>query len=302
MYEKWLHVGTDALLPRVLTRPTSAALALLLALALAAPGCAAPDDTEGDAEGAESDLTASQLAGAFEKLGFDHQQGEIHQLLLLPDRTFVMDLKGEFGCDVYAGFSCPSTWSDGRTGDTVVRGTWKATTKSVTLQPTGEGRPSAPIPMTVTLAGGKATVEGKIVPNRRVFGTLDVIGLFGKPHTVKTEDLHGKWKATSPNDKDGFQPKVDGTNVYIGTEYEHVVTFRDTGTYVDDRITPGKKSLRKKDDGRFWVAGAPDGSGAGVLLYEWGYVFSDTRIGGLSGKKLTLDFGEKRKLVLEKQP
>jgi hypothetical protein len=286
----------------VRSRSASPLRLLLLALALAAPGCADADEGAQGAEEAESDLTATQLAGAFEKLGFGHAQGEIHQLLLLPDRTFVMDLKGEFGCEVYAGYTCPSTWNDGRTGDTVVRGTWKATTKNVTLQPTGQGRPSAPIPMTVTLASGKATVEGTMVPNRRVFGTLDVVGLFGKPHTVKAEDLHGTWKATSPNDKDGFQPKVDGTNVYIGTEYEHVVTFRDAGTYVDDRVESGKASRRKKDDGRFWVAGAPDGSGAGVLLYEWGYVFSDTRLGGLAGTKLTLDFGEDRKLVLTKQP
>lgn len=169
-------------------------------------------------------------------------------------------------------------------------GTWKATTKAVVLQPSGEGRPSAPIPMTVAISGAKAKVEGTIVPRRRIFGELDVIGLYGKPHTVKDADLVGTWSFTTKNDEDGFQANLDGTRLFVGDQYEHVVTFRDTGSYLEDRLELGKKSRRKKDDGTYTIAGSPDGKGGpGIVILDRSGLWDEVRIVKLAGTKLSLD-------------
>ncbi len=276
-----------------------------LALAVSLGGCAADAD-EADVDAQEDALTTAQLAGAYQHWHPDTAKGEISQLLLRPDKTFHMLLEGEYGCDVYAGYSCPASWSDGRTGDTHVEGTWKATSKGLVLQPTGEGRPSAPIAMTLTTTGTKAKVEGTIVPNRRIFGTLDVVGLFAKPHTVKESDLDGEWTVTTRADKEGFHPRLDGTNLYVGTEYVHMLTFRGAAkSYVEDRVEPGKKSRRKKDDGRYFVAGAPDGAGGhGLVVLDRGHMFDHVRITRFDGAKVTfeVDPGESsRTLSAEKK-
>jgi hypothetical protein len=280
------------------------ALGLVSVVALLSiAGCAGSDGSSVDDPNAgenDDELVATRAAGAFEHLGTSHAAGEIYQLLLKPDKTFTLWLKGEFGCDVYAGFSCPSSWSDGRSGDTDVSGTWKATTKGITLQPTGEGRPSAPIPMTLTITGTKAKVEGTIVPNRRIFADMNIVGLYGKPHTAKESDLSGTWKVTGPNDADGDQPTITGTNVFVGTQYTHTLSFHtDTKTYRDDR----SDSRRRKDDGSWSIAGAPDGSGAGVLILEHS-LFDAVPIVSLGATKVTFDVNPEaghRKLTAVKQ-
>jgi hypothetical protein len=266
---------------------------LLLAIVLASAGCAVPTSSPAADDAAEDDLTAAQVAGAFQKWSPHKAEGEISQLLLRPDKTFFMLLQGEFGCDVYAGYSCPASWSDGRTGDTIVRGTWKAASRGVVLQPAGEGRPSAPIPMTIAISKAGAKVEGTIVPHRRVFGDLDVVGLFGKPHAVHESDLDGEWTFTTAPDKDGDQPRLDGTNIYVGTQYTHFVTFRGAGavkSYLEDRVEPGKKSRRRKDDGRYFVAGAPDGAGGpGIIVLDRDGLFDHVVITSFGDGEATFD-------------
>lgn len=279
------------------------ALALVSAVALLSlAGCAGADDasvTDPQA-GEEDELVAKSAAGAFENLGLDHAAGEIYQLLLRPDKSFRLWLKGEFGCDTYAGFSCPSSWSDGRSGDTHVTGTWKATTKGLVLQPTGEGRPSAPIPMTLTITGTTAKVDGTIVPNRHIFANMKVVALYGKAHSAKESDLAGTWKVTGPNDSDGDQPTITGTNVFVGTQYTHTLVFdAATNTYRDQR----SDSRRRKDDGSWSIAGDPSGSGAGVLILD-SSLFNAVPIVSISATKVTFDVNPEaghRKLTAVKQ-
>lgn len=267
-------------------------LALVAACSLTAlAGCAAsdasPDDPSVDPTlGASDDeLVAARVAGAFEGLGTTHVEGQLYQLVLRPDKTFRMWLKGEYGCDVYAGYACPSSWNDGRSGDTHVTGTWKATSKTLVLQPTGEGRPSAPIPMTLTMTGNTAKVEGAIVPKRRIFGDLKIAALYGKPHTAKEADLAGTWTVTGPTSNDGFQPTITGSNVFVSTQYTHTLVFKaDTKTYRDTR----SDSRARKDDGAFSIAGAPDGSGAGVLILEHS-LFDAVPIVSISATDVTFD-------------
>lgn len=260
--------------------------ALVIFVGLA--GCAAETAPNDDSAATEDDLTAAQTAGAFQHWHPNKQKGEISQLFLRPDKTFRFLVEGEYGCDVYAGYFCPSSWSDGRSGSTYVSGTWKANATGVVLQPTGEGRPSAPIPMTITRTAKTARVEGTIVPNRRIFGELEVVALFAKPHSAREADLDGTWTFTTPQDKDGFHPRLDGSSMFVGTQYEHFVTFRSgTRSYVEDRVEPGKKSRRKKDDGTYWIAGAPDGSGgAGVLVLDRGALFDHLIVTKISGTEL----------------
>jgi len=246
----------------------SLAIVVFLASSLVACGGADAAGQGDELSGDESALTATRTAGAFQKLdGTDgrHVEGQLYQLLLRPDKTFFMRLKGEFGCGVFAGYTCPSSFLEGRTGDTIVRGAWSVTTSGVSLQPTGEGRPSAPVPMTMTFTGSTVKVEGRIVPNRRIFADLDVVALYGSRHSATDGNFAGTWKVTGPTDAEGFQPTLDGTNLFVGTEITHTLVF-DGATKTYDETRSNSRSNSNSHDGDFSVAGATDGTGAGVLL------------------------------------
>jgi len=293
-----------------MTRTSRHAIVVCL-LAVAFPtafGCAV--DSTPDVDEAEDELSARAVAGAYDDLGvYPAPQGHITWFLLRADKTFFIDVKGEYGCDVYAGYTCPSSWSSGRSGNTEITGTWKGTRSGLVLQPTGTGTASAPIVMTAKTVSGKLVVDGTIVPNRHIKASLTVRALFGKPHTATEADFRGLWKNVTPQDSDGDVPTITGTNVYLGKKYKSTVEFKTTGTYREERSDlNGAIPNRGKDDGKFLVGGAPDGKGAGVLILDPGYLFDAVPIQSMSATKMKLqvnapdEVGGGRSITLQRTP
>lgn len=279
---------------------------LLVCIALALPACAVDSADLPDDDAAESDLTKNDISGFFTSYGQPDTgtQGHIDNLHLRKDGTFEMALMGEYGCDVYAGYSCPSTWNDGRTGRTEVKGTWKAGASGVTLQPTGEGRPSAPIPLTIKVrAGSKLTVTGTIVPNRKIgAATMDGEVRYGKAAKVTPQDLDGTWKFVSPVDRDGDQQRLNGTLIYV-RGYEHVVRFdAAAGTLREERVENGRWPRAPKYPDSFTVGAVPSGTGPGVIVMQSRGGWPDTaRIVSFGGGKMSLDVGGDAPILLERQ-
>lgn len=272
------------------------------AVSAMACGGATTDASATDGQGTASEdalVTAKSAAGAYQNVDVNHAAGEIYQLLLRPDKSFRLWLKGQYGCDVYAGYTCPASYSDGRTDETYVAGSWSVTSKGVTLQPEGQGRDSDPISLTLSLSSGKAKVEGTIVPNRRIFGTLDVAASFAKAHSVDGSDLDGTWKVTGDNNGDS-QPTLIGTNMFVGSQYTHTLTFdASSGAFRDRR----SDSRTRKDDGTFLLGGI-SGNAKGVLILDNGFSFNAVPVVSLSGSQVTFDVnpsGDHRHLVAEKQ-
>jgi hypothetical protein len=212
---------------------------------------------------------------------------------------------GEYGCDVYAGYSCPSTWSSGRTGRTDVTGTWKAVTNGVTLQPTGEGRPSAPVPLVIKVrSGGKLTVTGTIVPNRTISAaTMDGEVRYGKAANIGPRDLDGTWKVVTPMTADGFQQRLDGTQMFV-RGYDHLVTFNAAaGTFREERIENGRWPRAPKYPQSYAIGAVPTGTGPGVIvMMSRGGWPNTARILTYTGSKMSLNAGGDSTILLERQP
>jgi hypothetical protein len=270
-------------------------LSVVLLTALAA--CSAADDgTDDTSEGAVS--ASTEFAGLFDS--FPHaegfQDGTVWQLDVRPDGRFSMFVQGLYGCDRYAGYSCPSSWSDGYAGWTQVDGEWKARAGGVTLQPKGEGRPSDPIKLDLAIHGTQLDLSGTIVPNRHIDGHLTVRALDAKPHTAKEADLGGNWVADTSMDDDGDHPSITGSSLYV-RDYKHLVVFDAASrTLGEARSNIVPKTL---DAGKYRVAGAPDGSGAGVLIFNEQWPEHET-IALASADRLTFDFGGGRSLSMHR--
>jgi hypothetical protein len=238
---------------------------LLVVVACFGAGCADGDGV--DAGSGEVPVVASRFAGIYRQ--YDAwTNGAIFEMVLRPDSTFYVHVRGEYGCEVYAGYECPSSWPDGRTGWTDVRGRWRTPNgrDGVELLPEGDGRPSDPIPMTLTFHEGKVTVAGTIKPNRAIGGEMDVDGLWGKTHSATVGDLDGEWRVTNRR-VDGSHPRLDGAMVAVSDDEQHTVTFDASDKTFGERLSsdgPPKKPVVMHFD----VIGAATGSGPGVVFMD----------------------------------
>jgi hypothetical protein len=274
-----------------------------LFFALAAPvlvsACSTSSTDAGD-EDAESDVTGgSRYAGVFTSYGAAgvRPEGNVWELNVRPDKTFELYVQGLYGCKRYAGYDCPSTWNDGALGYTTVSGTWSSTRLGLTVQPTGEGLPADPISLTMKFNGSKVDLSGEIA-NRPVSGSLDVEALDAKAHTTKDSDLDGTWIADSPIDKDGDQPAIVGSTLYV-KGWRHTVKF-DTAAHTWSE-TRGDENPTNARLGTFRIAGRPDGSGGGLVVLQDGSLPDIPAITAVEKDRLTFEVTQGRTLTLHRQ-
>jgi hypothetical protein len=284
--------------------------ALVLAASFVLFACAAESAPSADGAPDEEDYTkVSPYAGAFNDFGgsASRAQGSVFTLSIRTDGTFTMAVEGIYGCSNfkgsgYQGYSCPSSWSDGMAGWTEVSGTWKAVSGGVELQPKSDiGKPSDPFVLALSVKGDKLDLSGEIPPHRPIKGKLDVQALCAKPHTVKDKALDGTWLVDSPLDKDGDQPLLSGSMMYV-KGMQHLVKFDSKAhTYSEWRSDAKPRSIHAV--GPWGVGGAPDGKGLGVVVLDGeGSLFDNVTIEKLAGDKLTLGIVGDRRITLTRQP
>jgi hypothetical protein len=282
---------------------------LLVTIALATSfhtiGCGPVDSADESSEATDDDLTKTGASGFFTSYGVPDvgKKGHISNLHLRKDGKFELALSGEFGCDVYAGYHCPSTWSSGRTGNTEVSGSWTATAGGVRLQPEGTGRQSDAIQLSLKTRGSKIEARGTIEPNRPIFADMVTEVRYGKAAYVSASDFNGVWTFVDPTNADGFHPRLDGTGIFV-KGYEHIVTFDSAaGTVIEERVPlAGRRERKPKYPPQFWIGGVPSGANPGVLMFQerggWPEV---VRVVSLTQDKMTLRVAEDQLVKLERR-
>jgi hypothetical protein len=238
-------------------------------MALALVACAGAEESSITApdDGSDELNKVGAGAGLYTNYGGKWDDGLIFEARFNADHTFKLNVRGEYGCDVYQGYSCPASWSDGRTGWTDIEGTWKSKGGNVlTLQPKGpQKRASDPFDVTLVKSGAKTKISGAIPPNRPIAGEMDVVALFGAPHTAKLSDLDGHWEVTNKPDKDGDQQRIDGTGIYVKGMQHFIDIDAKEKTLLEWRSDSKPRSNTRRLAAE--IAGAPDGKGPGVLVF-----------------------------------
>ncbi len=259
-------------------------------------------EVDGAADQAASEVrTQSPLAGVYTAYGTgDWSEGRIHEVLLRDDKTFVLVVRGLFGCARYKGYHCPSSWSDGYTGWTYVSGTWEPKRDAVELQPTDNDasrRESDPVTLTFAPKGKKTTVRGTMA-HREISADMDVEARYTAPHSLEVADLGGVWTVTTPYDDEGFHARITGTQIYV-KDHVHTVTFDSAARTWDEKRDDERT---RKPDGVFTIAGAPDDSGDAVIVLESGSSFDTAvRVKRFGANKMTVDVGDGQILDLERR-
>jgi len=265
------------------------------------PSCgSAHGDAADEASSNDDELVARNVAGAHANFhpATSYTDGEVYALLLRPDKTFFMRVKGKFHCTGQAGYECPRD-AEGIAADTLVRGTWRGASGGIVLRPEASGDASDPIRVAFTITGVTSKLEATIDPGHRIFADFAVWARFSAPHAIDATDLAGTWKVVVPPN-DGSQPTLEGMNMYVGTTYSQSIVFdAETKRYRNRRSDDTTRS----DDGTYWIAGAPDGGGGSVLVLDEEHLFRTQPIVSIAGTTLTLDVNPEsnhRSLVAER--
>lgn len=138
----------------------------------------------------------SPFAGYYTHWDSPLPKGSVYALFLDDSGRFEMSVQALIGCKL-PGHSCPGSWSDGYTGDTILSGRWEPTDDGARLVPRNDatGEESPPIDLGLSIAGGKLAIDGAI-GSVTLHGGLDVEVLFNDAHTASAEDLDGSWRIT----------------------------------------------------------------------------------------------------------
>ncbi len=142
----------------------------------------------------------SPFAGYYTHWDSPLPKGAVYTLFLDDSGRFEMSVQGLIDCKL-PGHTCPGSWSDGYTGDTILSGRWEPTDDGARLVPRRDatGQESAPIDLGLSIAGGKLAIDGAI-GDVTLHGGLDVEVLFNDAHTASVDDLDGHWLITGGNE------------------------------------------------------------------------------------------------------